>query len=219
MKKALALILVASMLLLYVGCAPQTEQPNPVPDTDVTEQENETKNDNYAEPDGTTDPNTITADENTEEPTPDTDEVADDGENTLELNGTVTVTSMDELKKYTDANLVSDSLYNYLYSFLVDGWEFPEVNDEVEISDYSITFTIPFDSVKGFDVYFTVSKSTLSTLPVGEYHRIFAAGMDFDYINDPDQVKDDRYEDIPEVEKLVRFIYEEVEKWIAEKGR
>ena len=159
MKKVFTAILAASMLLLYVGCAPQTEQPNPAPDTGVTEQENETKNDNHAEADDKTDPNTITADENTEEPTSDTAEVADVAEDTLELTGTVTVTSMEELKKLYEAGCFgyNDHFYDYFYSFFVEGWEIPEVNDIV-FSNISFTFTIPFDNFAGVDYSFTVEE-------------------------------------------------------------
>ena len=124
----------------------------------------------------------------------------------LVTEGTVAVTSLDELKLYADAKLVTQDLFDYLSAFLAGGWEYPEVNDLTEISDYSISFTIPFDNVTGFDVYFTVSDSTLPTLPTGKYHRVFSDGVYFSAITDPDEVRDTRFSDIAEVDKLQRFI-------------
>ena len=130
----------------------------------------------------------------------------EEDDKSLVTNGTVTVTSLDELKLYADAGLVTRDLFDYLYGFLVDGWEYPEVNELTEISDYSISFTVPFDNVTGFDVYFTVSDSTLPTLPTGKYHRVFSDGAYFSAITDPDEVRDTRFSDIAEVDKLQRFI-------------
>ncbi len=124
----------------------------------------------------------------------------------LITEGEVTVTSLENLKRYADAGLVDEYLYDELYRFLVDGWEYPEVNDEVEISDYSITFDLPFDGFEGFDFYFTVSKSGLSTLPVGKYHKQLITGVYYFYLNDVDVVTEEKYNDVPEVKKLRQFI-------------
>lgn len=128
------------------------------------------------------------------------------------LNGksgriTVTADSLDELKQYVDDGTLGQSgedFYDYFYSFFVEGWKFPEVN-EVKFSDISFSFTYPFNNLAGINTSFTVADSPLEELKPGNYSIKVAEGMMDFYITGLNEEK---------TEKTIEMLrkYEEVHK-------
>ena len=145
------------------------EDPEPV----LPDETDETDENDPADNDETTDP-------------ADTDETDEHEEEALIEEGEVTVTSLDELKRYVDAGLFPEDRYDFFNRFLTEGWEFPEVNEDVTIDEYSFTFDLPHKWDNETEFRFHVAESKLETLPVGDYVRLLGEGMMYNYLSDPE---------------------------------
>ncbi len=141
---------------------------------------------------------------------------ANDSLEEIVLNGkpgriTVTADSFKKLKKYVDDGTLGQSgedYYDYLYSFFIEGWKFPEVNN-VRFSDISFSFTYPFVNTDGIDIDFTIVESPLEELKPGKYSIKVAEGMMDFYITGLNEEKTEKTRELnrkyEEVHKLLLF--------------
>ena len=89
----------------------------------------------------------------------------------------MTVTSLDELKLYTDAGLFSQRQFDFYYDLISDDGEHEEFHSLV-ISPYAISFEPKGNELFKSNIEFTVIKSDLDALPVGEYHKELVDGAE-----------------------------------------
>lgn len=92
----------------------------------------------------------------------------------LITEGEVTVTSLEELKRYTEAGLFDPREYNYYYDLISDDGK-KEAFHSVIIPEFEITFEPEKSGVFESRIRFTVTESDLYTLPVGEYEKVLTA--------------------------------------------
>ena len=127
----------------------------------------------------------------------------------LETEGTVTVTSLDELTLYADAKLFDQAQYDFYYNLLIDNGKYDVLNT-VKISDYSITFhPVAGKKVPGFESVFKckVTESEYDSLPVGEYEKVLRNDVYSPcFINDYKQWREDLSKEDGLIDKIVTYL-------------
>ena len=113
-----------------------------------------------------------------------------DNKTPLVTEGEVTVTSLDELKRYTDAGLFGKKEYDFYYDLLSGNGPHEDFHSLV-ISPFAISFKPEYNSPMS-RIDFTVIKSDLDILPVGEYHKKlgYADGLRFVNIDETESSDD-----------------------------
>ncbi len=114
----------------------------------------------------------------------------------------VTVTSLEELADYRDNYVISENVYDFYYNLLSGESEIPEYNT-VRIEDFSIRFTVPMTEYSTY-FSFTVTESGLETLPEGNYEWQVLDIVEV--VADNERYDNSRYLEIPEVQKLFRYL-------------
>ena len=180
-KKTLSLILALVIaVLLLASCTPQRPPVDENDGEDVIVPDGGDEKDHADE----TDPEPAEPDDTPDTADIDVPDVQED--EPLIEEGEVTVTSLDVLKRYVDAGLFPEDRYDFFNRFLTEGWEFPEVNDDVTVDEYSFTFDLPHEWDNETEFRFHVAESKLDTLPVGDYVRLLGEGMMYNYLSDPE---------------------------------
>jgi len=116
---------------------------------------------------------------------------------------TVAIRTLDQLKDCADRGYISNSLYNFYWNLLSGQSDIPEYRSLV-ITDVTILFTHPLTEYRT-DFSFTVEKSDIPALPVGQHQRIVYDIREPTMV-DPAADRADPYADVEEVKKLYAFI-------------